>query len=206
MSHDQRDQGHIPQKFEVIFVVFWLMKNIIFIKTKSFVGRNTSDHACQIFCSKSNRETMYHWFFFLEITVANIMKNLNVCSAHSYLYPRSRFNSIKINTLKTTNCHAVFNSLDNDHNICFRSKHNEYSKSNWIEKTTPPLHHILCNACIGFVGIRFEIRYLLSINLPSKHNCILIRHLTLNITWSIRFNFSVWFVNWFTRHLSHPFV
>ena len=54
MSHDQRDQGHIPQKFEEIFVCFRLMKNIIFNKTKSFVGRNTSDHACQIFCSKSN--------------------------------------------------------------------------------------------------------------------------------------------------------
>jgi uncharacterized protein with PQ loop repeat len=38
MSHDQRDQGHIPQKFEVIFVGFRLMKNIIFNKTKSFVG------------------------------------------------------------------------------------------------------------------------------------------------------------------------
>jgi hypothetical protein len=38
------------------------MKNIIFNKTKSFVGRNTSDRACQIFCSKSNCETMYHWF------------------------------------------------------------------------------------------------------------------------------------------------
>jgi len=43
MSHDQRDQGHIPKKFEVIFVGFRLMKNIIFNKTKSFVGRNTSD-------------------------------------------------------------------------------------------------------------------------------------------------------------------
>ena len=36
-------------------------------------------------------ETMYHWFFLLEITVVKIMNNLNVCSAHSYLYPRSRF-------------------------------------------------------------------------------------------------------------------
>ena len=54
MSHDQCDQGHIPQKFEVIFVGFRLLKNIIFNKTKSFVGRNTSDHACQIFCSKGN--------------------------------------------------------------------------------------------------------------------------------------------------------
>jgi hypothetical protein len=34
---------------EVIFVDFRLMKSIIFNKTESFVGRNTSDHACQIF-------------------------------------------------------------------------------------------------------------------------------------------------------------
>jgi len=67
------------------------MKNIMFNKTESFGWRNTSNHACQIFCSKSNCETMYHWFFLLEITVAKIMNNLNVCSAHSYLYPRSRF-------------------------------------------------------------------------------------------------------------------
>ena len=35
---------------------------------------------------------LYHWFFLLKITVAKLMKNLKVCSAHSYLYPRSRFN------------------------------------------------------------------------------------------------------------------
>ena len=93
MWQDQRDQGHIPQKFPVIFVGFRLMKNIIFNKTKRFLGRNTSDHACQIFCFKSNCETMYHWFFLLEITVVKIMNNLNVCSAHSYLYTRSRFKS-----------------------------------------------------------------------------------------------------------------
>ena len=40
-----------------------------FNKTDSSIGRNTSNHACQIFCSKSNFETMYHWFFLLEITV-----------------------------------------------------------------------------------------------------------------------------------------
>jgi hypothetical protein len=45
---------------------------------ESFVGRNTSNHACQIFCSKSNCETMYHWFFLLEITVVKIMNKLNV--------------------------------------------------------------------------------------------------------------------------------
>ena len=86
---------HIPQKFkicEMIVLVFRLMKNIIFYKIKFFVGRNTSDHACQIFCSKNNCEIMYHWFVLLEIAVVKIMKNLNVCSAHSYLYPRSRFN------------------------------------------------------------------------------------------------------------------
>jgi hypothetical protein len=63
--------GHIPQKFEFskwFFIDFWLMKNIIFNKTGSFVGRNTSNHACQIFSSKGNCETMYHWFFLLEIT------------------------------------------------------------------------------------------------------------------------------------------
>ena len=41
MSHDQ---GHIPQKFEVIFVGFTLMKNIIFNKTKSL---QRGKHACQ---------------------------------------------------------------------------------------------------------------------------------------------------------------
>ena len=76
--------------FEVIFVDFRLTKNIFFNKTESFVGRNTSNHACQIFCSKSNCETMYHWFFLFEITVVKKMNNLNVCPAHSYLYPRSR--------------------------------------------------------------------------------------------------------------------
>ena len=80
--------------FEMIFVVFGLMKNIIFNKTKSFVGRNTSDHACQIICSKSNCETMYHWLFPSrdnQITVVKIMNNLNICSAHSYLYSQSWF-------------------------------------------------------------------------------------------------------------------
>ena len=75
----------------VILVVFRLMKNIIFNKTESFVRRNTSNHAFKIFCSKSNCETMYHWFSLLEITVLKIMNNLNVCSAHSYLYPRFKY-------------------------------------------------------------------------------------------------------------------
>ena len=94
MSDDQRDlKSHTSEiwLFEVIFVVIKLMRNIIFNKTESFVGRNTNDHACQIFFPKSNCETMYRWFFLLEIIVVKIMNNLNVCSAHSYSYPRSQF-------------------------------------------------------------------------------------------------------------------
>ena len=49
------------------------MKNIIFNKTKSFVGRKTSDHACQIFCSKRNCET------------------ISIIDFSSWRYPRSRF-------------------------------------------------------------------------------------------------------------------
>jgi hypothetical protein len=55
--------------FEVIFVDFRLTKNNFFNKIESFVGRNTSNHDCQIFYSISNCETMYHWIFLLEITV-----------------------------------------------------------------------------------------------------------------------------------------
>jgi hypothetical protein len=90
--------GHIPQKFEFskwFFIDFWLMKNIIFNKTGNFVGRNTSNHACQIFSSKGNCETMDHWFFLLEITVVKIMNNLNVCSAHSYLQNPPSVSTIK---------------------------------------------------------------------------------------------------------------
>jgi hypothetical protein len=36
---------------------------------------------------------MYHWFFLLEITVVKIMNNLNVWSAHNYVYPRARYKS-----------------------------------------------------------------------------------------------------------------
>ena len=42
----------------MILVVFRLIKNIIFIKTESFLGRNTSDHACHvslIFAPRDNR-------------------------------------------------------------------------------------------------------------------------------------------------------
>ena len=77
--------------FEVIFVDFRLTKNIFFNKTASFIGRNINNHACQIFCSKRNCETLYHWFFLLDITMVKKMNNLNDCSAHSYLYLRSRF-------------------------------------------------------------------------------------------------------------------
>jgi hypothetical protein len=41
-------------------VNFRLMNTIIFNKTESLGGRNTSNHACQIFYSKSNCETVYH--------------------------------------------------------------------------------------------------------------------------------------------------
>ena len=37
--------------------------------------------------------TGYHWFFLHEITVVKIMNNMNVCSAHSYLFPQSRFST-----------------------------------------------------------------------------------------------------------------
>jgi hypothetical protein len=46
---------------------------------------------------------MYHWFFLLKITVVKIMNNLNVCSAHSYLYPRSRFKYFGLITPKNLN-------------------------------------------------------------------------------------------------------
>ena len=92
MSHDPRDLEICI--FEVIFLDFRRMKNIISNKTESFVAqRNTSNHACQIFCSKSNCETMHHSVFLLEITVVKIMNNMNVCSAHSYLFPQSRFST-----------------------------------------------------------------------------------------------------------------
>jgi hypothetical protein len=52
-------EGHIPQKL-LYFLDWW--RKLLFNKTESFVGKNTSDHSCQIFCSKSNSEAMYHWF------------------------------------------------------------------------------------------------------------------------------------------------
>jgi len=83
------------------------MKNIIMNKSESFVGKNNSDHACQIFCSKSNCEAIYHWFFLIEITVVKLMNNGNVCSAYSYLYPRSRFKKNRILTDHMCH-HALF--------------------------------------------------------------------------------------------------
>jgi hypothetical protein len=48
--------------------------------TVSYVGRNTSNNACQLFSSKGNCETMHHWWFFLlEKTVVKIMTNLRKC-------------------------------------------------------------------------------------------------------------------------------
>ena len=52
-------------------------------------------------------ETIYHWFFLLKITVVKIMNNLNVCSAHSYLYPRPRFKLYL--KMPITNCEAERN-------------------------------------------------------------------------------------------------
>ena len=91
MLHDQRDLKvtylrHL--NFRSDFVIFRLVKNIIFNKREEHL----SDHTCRIFCTNSYCETMHHWFFLLEISVAKIMTNLNVCSAHSYLFPWSRFN------------------------------------------------------------------------------------------------------------------
>ena len=83
--------------FEVIFVVFRLMKKIFLIKTKRFVGRKTIKHACQIYSSEVT-ENIYHCFVLLEITMVKIMNNLNLCSTHSYLYPRSRFKLILYHT------------------------------------------------------------------------------------------------------------
>jgi hypothetical protein len=82
--------------FEVIFVVFRLMKNIIFNKTESFVSwRNTSDHACQIFSSKNNSETMWNYVTLMFPPRDNRGQNnkQSECS-HSYLYSRSRFNQV----------------------------------------------------------------------------------------------------------------
>jgi hypothetical protein len=42
----------------------------------------------------SRGETLVKYFAPREITMVKIMNNLNVCSAHSYLYPRSRSNDL----------------------------------------------------------------------------------------------------------------
>jgi hypothetical protein len=50
---------------------------------------------------------MYHWFFLFEITMVKIMNNLNVCSAHSYLYHRSRFKDVQCrHVLLYVNCYC----------------------------------------------------------------------------------------------------
>jgi len=56
------------------------MKNIIFNKTEGFVERNTSNHACQISCSKSNWNYV-SLIFPLPDHVFKIMNKMNVCSA-----------------------------------------------------------------------------------------------------------------------------
>ena len=62
------------------------MKNIIFNKTKSFIGRNTSEHACQIFCSKSNCETMYHWFFSPQDNRGQINETISMFAPPTAIY------------------------------------------------------------------------------------------------------------------------
>jgi len=114
LSHDQRDLKIIylrDLKFRSGFCRLDWGRIFFFDKTESFVGKNTSNHACQIFCSKSNCETIYHWCFLLEITVVKIMNNLNVCSAQSYLYPRSRFKSYYEVDLFCLYCTYVFFSF-----------------------------------------------------------------------------------------------
>jgi hypothetical protein len=58
-------------------------KNIIFNKTESFIRRNTSDHACQIFCSKSNCETMYQWFVTHLMVISTDLNRNRRRSKHS---------------------------------------------------------------------------------------------------------------------------
>jgi hypothetical protein len=75
---------------EVIFVVFRLMKNIIFNKTESFVGRNTSDHACQIVCSKSNCETIN-----LVLNIFTVEVFFTVCFNHAVIWLKNNLTGSK---------------------------------------------------------------------------------------------------------------
>jgi hypothetical protein len=70
----------------VISVVFRLMKNIIFNKTKSFVEMNTSDHACQILdCS-----LFWIWFAWEEknqwYIVSQLLLEQNIWQAWSLVF------------------------------------------------------------------------------------------------------------------------
>ena len=74
----------------MIFVDFRLVKNIIINKTGNFVERNTSNHACQIFCSKSNCE-MYVSLMFPPQDNRGQNNEQSECLLRPQLYPRSRF-------------------------------------------------------------------------------------------------------------------
>jgi hypothetical protein len=127
------------------------MKNIIFNETESVRGRNTSDHVCQIFCSKSNCESVYHWCFLLEISVSKLLNNLNVCSSHSYLYPRSRFKTIYMYliTLFIFHCHNV--NSDEHRLQQFKPSGQEKKIENW--KTRHIWFHFWFSARDGSVPL-----------------------------------------------------
>jgi hypothetical protein len=73
---------------------------------------------------------MYQWFFLLEITVVDILHNLNVCSAHSYLYPRSRFNRA---SLSISSCRKE--KFEDTKGVIRRKNKNKKQKQNKKPKT-----------------------------------------------------------------------
>jgi hypothetical protein len=72
--------GHVTYSFiNMLFIstgIFCDKLRPQILSVGTTIGRNTSNHACQIFYSKSNCETMYHWFFMRKITVVKIMNDL----------------------------------------------------------------------------------------------------------------------------------
>ena len=68
----------------------WVV-TVYLLCVSSHVG-NSICFSVYILCTHTEiTSPTHHWFFLLEITVVKKMNNLNVCSVHSYLYPRSRF-------------------------------------------------------------------------------------------------------------------
>ena len=87
---------HIPQKFEFskwswLFLDWWRI--LFLIRLKVSKGGTLVTMPVKYLAPKV---TVKLWFFILEITVVKIMNNLNICPAHSYLYPRSRFTNLLI--------------------------------------------------------------------------------------------------------------